>query len=279
MTTQNFLPVTSLSTGEVLGIIPTNIANQTFTGVETTYTVSGVVMPLKKVTKNLSVNHVGSTAEIVWRVTEGLSWQPTNYNNSFRVQSSFFYMSISVTDSSIRNYSYQNLPNFIKLDKYIVTPSWIQTNSVATNNIKKSSAGVIDFIHNGSSITNLVVSAPVSPTATAGSIGWRMTSDFIGAPVCTFTDINWVQLLGVNFGDVVPASIVVIPPTRGTITSFVRAYVVQDPVSYGSGVLYNTIRFIKVSALDPVAGQYDYTCVITAVNGTTTTVTLSLVVQ
>ena len=136
------------------------------------------------------------------------------------------------------------------------------------------------FLSTGVDSGSIVSVVPSAPTATGASFIWNITTNFIGTSACTFTDINWLELLSVSHPNIEPVSISLSDPTPSSLLTNIRAYVVQTPNVFGAGgVVYNTIRFVKIRADDPTPGTYTYNATITAKNGLSTVVVLTLIVQ
>jgi len=247
MTSQSFLPLMDEGTGNLLGLVA--ITTTTFTGVETSFDLDGVARPLRKNIINPEFN-AGTP----------------------------FYMSALFSADQVRNFSYRNITGYIPMAAFYVSPRWRQPQGIVANDFLQDQSGVFFFLRTGLDVSNTTIAAPVAPTGTAGTVNWKLTTMFMGAPACTFTDVNWVTALSLDFHDIVPGSISIGTPTPNIIQNFVKAYVIQTPAIHGSTVVYNTLRFVKVTPTDPAPGNYVYPCVVTAANGQTLNIDLTLVV-
>lgn len=245
MTTQSFLPLVDDSTGVVLGIV--GISTTTFDGTETSYTLDAEPRILKKV---LIDPKSGAASP--------------------------FYMAVAFTPENVRNMSFRNVSGFISMATFYVPQNWRQPQGTVGNDFLRDQSGVYSFLKTGIDLSTPTAPVTTVPTAANGTVNWNITTQFLGAPACTFVDINWVRTLAVDFADIVPGSIEVGQPTPNTILPFVRAYVIQTPAVQGSKVVYTTIRFVKIMQVDPAPGNYVYPCVITADNGQKVNVNLTL---
>ena len=247
MAKQNFLPLVSNET--VIGVLP--ITEATFTESSTTATVNG-----------------GSV---------GVEWRTKNNEGNTPV--SFAVVPISAT--TYRSGYYKQLyPTLISMDQLLTRSRWFSVSGLVTNKLLPDQNGVLQFLYTGidtGSITSVTQSAP---TATGATFIWNITTSFIGTSACTFTDVNWLEMLAVSHPNLEPVSISLSDPTPSSLLTHIRAYVVQTPGVFGAGgIVYNTLRFVKIRADDPTPGTYTYNAVVTAKSGLTTTVVLTLLVQ
>lgn len=244
---QNFLPL--VVEEQVLGVVP--IVEATFTSASTTATVNG------------------TSVEIEWRTKNIDGMSPV----------SFAVLPVSQADARQKRYM-QKYPTLIDITQIIVRPKWVSVTSLVTSNLLPNQNGVMHFLTTGIDTGSIAAVVQAPPTATNGTFVWNVTTNFIGTSACTFTDINWTELLATSYPGLEPVSIALSDPTPPTLLTHVRAYIVQTPGIFGSGgVQYNTVRFVKVRGDDPTPGSYTYNAVITAKNGMTTNVVLTLIIQ
>ena len=244
---QNFLPLVFNET--VLGVVP--IAEATFTEASTTATVNG------------------ATVNIEWRLK--------NIDGNSPVAFAVLPVSATVYRSG---YYRQLYPTFIDVTQLVLKPKWFSVSGLTTNSLLPVQNGLMHFLSTGIDTGSIASATQSPPTATGGTFVWRITSNFIGTSACTFTDINWLELLATSHPNLEPVSIVLSDPTPSTLLTHLRAYIVQTPGVFGAGgVVYNTLRFVKIRADDPTAGTYTYNATITAKNGLSTTVVLTLTIQ
>lgn len=244
---QNFLPVVCNET--VLGVVP--IAETTFTSGSTTATVNG------------------STVNIEWR------------SKNIDGNSPVAFAILPITATSQRSGYYKQLyPTLIDVNQLVLKPRWFAVSGLITNRLLPDQNGLMHFLSTGIDTGSITSVVPSAPTATGASFIWNITTNFIGTSACTFTDINWLELLAVSHPNIEPVSISLSDPTPSSLLTSIRAYVVQTPGVFGAGgVVYNTLRFVKIRADDPTPGTYTYNATITAKSGLSTTVVLTLIVQ
>ena len=244
---QNFLPLVYET--NVLGVVP--IVQATFTPSSTTATVNGA--------------------------TVNIEWKAKNVDGNSPVA----FAVVPVSASHVRSGYYRQLfPTFIDITQLLVRPKWFSVTGLVTNSLLPVQNGVMQFLATGIDTGSIASVVQAPPTAVNGSFVWNITTNFIGTSACTFTDINWTELLAASHPGLEPVSIVLSDPTASSLLTHIRAYVVQTPGVLGAGgVTYNTLRFVKIRADDPTPGTYTYNATISAKNGLTTTVVLTLIVQ
>jgi len=244
---QNFLPLVCNET--VIGVLP--LAETVFTESSTTATVNG------------------STVDVQWR----------SKNISGNSPVSFAMVPVSLTNYR-SGYYRQLYPTLIDANQLVSNKKWFSVSGLTTDSLLPVQNGFMHFLSTGIDTGSIATVNQTAPTATGGTFIWNITTNFIGMSACTFTDINWLELLATSHPNLEPVSISLSDPTPSTLLTHIRAYVVQTPSVFGSGgVVYNTLRFVKIRADDPTAGTYTYNATITAKNGLSTTVVLTLIIQ
>lgn len=244
---QNFLPL--VYEGNVLGVVP--IVEATFTHASATATVNGSTVTIE--------------------------WKSKNIDGNSPVE----FAVVPVSASHNRSGYYRQLyPTFIDITQLVVKPKWFSVTGLVTNSLLPVQNGVMHFLSTGIDTGSIASVVQAPPTATNGTFVWNITTNFIGTSACTFTDINWLELLAASHPGLDPVSISLGDPVSSTLLTHIRAYVVQTPGVFGAGgVVYNTLRFVKIRADDPTPGTYTYNATITAKNGLTAVVVLTLIVQ
>jgi hypothetical protein len=247
MANQNFLPLVSGT--RVLGVVPITQAN--FSSSSTTAVVNG------------------NTVNVEWRSKDIDGSSPV----SFAV--------LPITASQLRTGYYKQLfPTLIDITQLVLRNRWFSVTALTTNDLLPTQNGVMHFLATGVDTGSITSTTQSPPTASNGTFVWNITTNFIGTSACTFTDVNWLELLATSYPGLEPVSVSLSDPTPNSILTNIRAYIVQTPGVFGAGgVVYNTLRFVKIRADDPTPGTYTYNATITAKNGLTTTVVISLIVQ
>lgn len=244
---QNFLPL--VYNTNVLGVVP--IVEATFTESSTTATVNGA--------------------------TVSVEWESKNIDGNSPVA----FAVVPVSASHVRSGYYRQLyPTLIDITQLLARPKWFSVTGLVTNNLLPVQNGVMHFLSTGIDTGSIASVVQAPPTAVNGSFVWNITTNFIGTSACTFTDINWLELLAASHPGLEPVSISLSDPAPSSLLTHIRAYVVQTPGVLGAGgVNYNTLRFVKIRADDPTPGTYTYNATVTAKNGLTAVVVLTLIVQ
>ena len=244
---QSFLPVVGPNKGSVVGVV--GITSTAYTGNETSVTLSGKAYDLIKIEHN-----AGRT-------------------------DSFFYMAVQMEHGAYSRKEYSAIAGFIPIAGFLVPNKWITPQGNAIDHLLKDQAGVMTFLKSGGSVVSLTPPVLTQPSASNGAFTWNLTGSFIGRPMCSFIDIDWVNALNASSGDYEPSAISVGTPSPGSITDFIRAYIVQMPGVQGTRITYRNIRFVKISAVDPTPGVYTYPCVISTHGAPDVQVNLLLTVK
>lgn len=244
---QNFLPL--VAGEQVLGVVP--IVEATFSEGSTTATVNGATVPIE--------------------------WRIKNIDGSSPV--AFAILPVSASDNRQNRYK-QQYPTLIDITQLLVRPKWMAVTSLVTNNLLPVQNGVMHFLSTGIDSGSIAAVVQAPPTASDGTFVWNITTNFIGTSACTFTDINWTELVATSYPGLEPVSITLSDPAPSSLLTHVRAYVVQTPGIVGAGgISYNTLRFVKVRGDDPTPGTYTYNATVTSKNNLSTTVVLTLIIQ
>jgi hypothetical protein len=254
---QTILPLVDAFTGNILGIVQT--LSTTYAGTETTITPGGTGTP--------SYNAIKIT--------------PKHTSDN-----TLFYMGISVPVTMVRDGSYRSISayagagvaqfKFQNIDNFVIRNPWRQPAGEVYNDMLVDQFGVVTYLTTAAGAYSGVVPAPVAPTASNGTVVWQTNVGFVSAPPYSFIDVNWVSLLNASFPNMTPGSIAIGTPSPSSIQTYVRAYVVQQPTVQGTTVTYTTIRFVKITGVEPAAGTYVYPVTITSAEGLTATANINL---
>jgi hypothetical protein len=272
---QSILPYMTDS-GRVYGFFP--IATTLFNGTETSFSVDGG----------------NQTVEL-----QTVTLPPINQSNSIlqpRVQQ-FMAAYFPINQEGIKPWtrfsSLIDASSPIKLGQY----SWY-SQPLATF-VEHFSRGIyVDALRFRLDPSVPIPTTPSGPTLgnTTGTLTWAASADpQAWAPDCAFMDFNWVQLFNAQFNPD-PNNLQTNAPLPLAITSitnppggYFKAVVIggamgsDQMVLPGGGIIYNTVRIIKLQ--DPPAGSYAFTFTISYQQGgsltaqkLTTTATLNLTI-
>ena len=240
---QTVLPVLTQD-GLIHGFYP--ITQTTFDGTETEYTLpDNVVVPLMVVTVDKDPNARALSQFVAAVFPAGL---PFNYQP---------WSSASLIDGGYGNYSWYTLP----------TQGWIHHfgKGVMINAIQ----------------SNLNTDSPTSnteppPEAVDGALTWTASVAYASiASDCAFFDFNWMTLFEVKSG-LKPVRITVLQNPAGSPAPF-KATVVGVPTASENGVIFNTIRIMKLAS-NIGLGVYTFQFRVVDVSGQTTDVDLALTI-
>ena len=225
---QTILPVMHID-GRVIGFYP--IAETTFTGTETEYTTSdGVTVPLKTVTvdNNVYLRAVVQYMAAVFEPEYSIKQVPAS---TYVVQRSAEpWASVDLVTGDPTAYRWYSM----------ATQSWLLHFGQGT------------YISALASNLDTSVPAPVPPVPPAGenaTMEWRASIDYASLlGECSFFDFNWMTTFKTKSADE-PLRIVVIenpPPDVGMTKPPLVAKVIGIPVATGNGVIYDTVRILKL---------------------------------
>jgi hypothetical protein len=246
--TQNILPA-QMDDGTILGWYP--IATTTFTGAETSFTLSDNTVPLKTVTIDTgNGNQVFQYMAAVFSTDLRFNTQPWASVNLIAPDSGY-YRSWSMPSEGSRLHYGEGI---------------LQAAIEAQNLVTSATPG-------STTPSTPIVVTPVAITWNS-SIAYEMINGS-----CSFFDIPWVTLF-TQTQDTVPLriSVVSLPPAIGGASPF-TASLLGQPVATVNGNLYDTIRIIRLlpPGLIPV-GVYTFVFTITTVENTSANVTLNLTI-
>lgn len=248
---QNIIPVLSAK-GMIEGFYP--IASTTFAGTETSFTLSQGAIPITTVTLPQRVLSTSAA------------------NASDRVQQ-FVAASWPVAQESSKPWmGYAELVPNDKSGYY----SWWSMPQVRI--INHFSRGIyIGSLVSGMNAFNQTPNPPEPPViVTPGALEWACSLDPVALnPECAFFDFNWVDLFAAQFPlnqtaqgyQVVPLTITPLTnPAGGFFKASVLTGMGGQTIYPGGGVVFNTIRILKLA--DPTPGAYTFTFSISAnING------------
>jgi hypothetical protein len=269
---QTILPVVKQSDGMIMGFYA--IAETTFTGSETSFTLSDGTVPLLSVTVD-ALNQTNTQDADEARVPQFMAavWPIDNeYQLPWRGYASFIDPSLP---NNIGYYAWWSMPTVLWM-KHFSLGTWLTSMKY----------GLAQY--------DIVAPTPGGnpPVTTPQSLEWSTSIDLAAfGPNCTYSDFNWIELFQAQLATdpsvegvaVVPQSIMT---TSNPAGGALKASVVQGvsgsagPTIYpGGGVVFNTVRILKL--LDVVPGTYTFTFQVSAlVSGQvkTSTATLNLTV-
>jgi hypothetical protein len=244
---QTLLPAMT-EDGRVWGFYP--IAETTFDGTETGFEVeAGVTVPVKTVTVDTDtyLHSVTQYVAAVWPIGLAINYFPWASSNL-----------IAKDDGYYRWYS-------------MPTETW-------TTHFGKGV--VIEAIQNNLNTTVPEPVAPVPPDVVDGSMEWRASVNYTAmSGPCSFFDFNWMDVFQakstkdpvriVVVSNPAPISPETVPPMKATIVGI--------PQASGNGVLYNTIRIMKLTEnLLPQAYTFEFEVVDSSDNRTSVEFTLTV---
>jgi hypothetical protein len=228
--TQTILPVLT-EDGRVHGFYP--IAETVFDNTQTTYTTSdGVQVPLKAVTvdANPALHNITQYVAAVFPLGLPVNLTP--------------WSSVDLIDPSEGAYSWYSMP----------TQGWV------THFAKGICIGAIQNNLAPGVVTPVT---PTAPTAQGGAMDWRASLNYqalVGD--CAFFDFNWMTVFRAKSNnDNAPVRIqvlsnpAVVPPA--TVPPM-KATIIGIPQASGTGVVYDTIRIMKLTDLTPGAYEFNF---------------------
>lgn len=226
--TQTILPILT-EDGRVHGFYP--IVETVFNNTQTSYTTSDdVVVPLKVVTVDANPTMRAVTQYVAAVFPVGL---PVNY---------IPWASVDLIDAADGSYRWYSLPS----------QGWV---------LHFSKGLCMDAIQNNLAPTVVAPVAPTAPTAEDGTMEWRASLDYqamLGD--CAFFDFNWMTVFQAkSTSGVDPLRIQVLSnpePIAPATVPPMKATVLGIPQASGDGVIYNTIRIMRLSELVP--GDYEF---------------------
>lgn len=117
-------------------------------------------------------------------------------------------------------------------------------------------------------------------SVTNASMNWNVNADMSMAPKFSFLDFNWVDALKATSGNLSPAKITIGTPSADPGSGLhIKLMVTQSaPEVINNGLLFSTLRFVKITAGQATAGTYVWPITITNTDGSTDTATMTLVV-
>lgn len=129
--------------------------------------------------------------------------------------------------------------------------------------------------------TGSIVSSRASgsfTTASNGSVSVEWALNFNYNSEYAFFDANWVTLLNAKASDSKAVSITLGSPTSDPSNGLVKAFVVSGyPAIINDTVQLNTLRFVKITEEPIPAGSYTWPATISNADGSTVSVTLTVV--
>jgi hypothetical protein len=231
------------------------ISATTFTGAETTFTLpdsgnggAGTVVPLKSVTTD-SGNGVPQYMGAVWPTGLAFNYMP--------------WASSLLQPADEGEYRYYNMP----------AETWV---------LNFGHGPLLTGLSGKMNITVGVSTTPGAPTVTTPeALSWQASLAYqtlLGD--CEFFDFNWVTLFQASSGTAQALRIVVTsnpaPISPATVPPLV-ASVIGIPILTQNGVLYDSIRIMKLMDVSP--GSYQFTFNIYDILGQVTVVTLNLTIE
>lgn len=247
---QNVMPVVRGLTGEVLGFYP--IAATDYAGTETTLDVTQgagtVTVPITTVT-------------MPKRIDDGSGYGVPQY------------MASVLDESTFRTNQYKSLSAFVDSSHDGASSKWIQPSTGAQSLVTRGVITTSLLVTMNAADTTAPTTAPVTANATA-TMNWTAGIQ-TGAlqDQCSFFDFSWVTLFNAKSG----SKAVSIEVTSNPAGGYFKSTIVPIPVVGATGgVIYNTVRVVK---LKPVpAGAYVFVYKVKDDANTTTTCTLTLTV-
>lgn len=245
--TQTILPVMT-ETGNVIGFYA--IASTEFDGTETTTTTSdGVVVPLKTVTvdANPEMRAVAQYMAAVWPRGLAVKYEP--------------WASADLIAPGEGSYSWWSMP----------TQSWVH---------HFGKGFLLEAIQNNLevNVAPRLPGPPTVPDASSNAQTWTASASYQALMGdASFFDFNWMTVFSAknnNGADPLRISVLANPPAVGGVVPM-KASVIGMPVAIaGGGVVYDTIRVIRLATLTP--GPYVFSFRITDTKDLTTDVTFTL---
>ena len=182
------------------------------------------------------------------------------------------YMGVPITPTQERQSNYG--PSW--LQPFIPYTKWRQSPGFARYDWK---GNALQEMLQGQSVDAIVVPTPATPTASNGALDITWSVDFNKSAQFSFFEANWVALFQVQSGNTNAASIVVGNPTTDPSAGMIKVFVTQSyPQIINQSVLFNTIRFVKITEDVVPTGNYVWPATITNSDGSTVTVTLTVTV-
>ena len=234
--------------GRVWGFYP--IPSTTFTGTETSFEVeSGVTVPLKTVTVDADpyLHTLTQYMAAVWPIGLPHKYVPWASSNLIAKDEGYY-----------RWYSMPTATWFTHFGKGLV----------------------IEAITNNLDTEVPVPVAPTPPEAEDASMEWQASLDYramLGP--CGFFDFNWMTVFNTK-STKEPQRIVVVSnpaPVAPATTPSMKATVIGIPQASGNGVIYDTVRIMKLAdALEPQDYVFEFQVVDTKNQRTDVTFTLTV---
>lgn len=256
---QSILPVMHVD-GRVIGFYP--IASTSFEGTETTYTTSdGVVVPLRPVTVDVNdpLRKVTQYMAAVFYPEYRINVVP-NQHVVQRSPEPWASADLIVGDSTAYRWYTQ------------ATQTWF---------MHFGDGKYIGALRNNLDFTLGVVAPPTPPDAEDATMEWRASVDYLALfGECTFFDFNWMTAF-LQKATREPVRITVLEnpaPIAPSTKHPLVAKVIGRPVATAKGVLYDSVRIIKlVDAIPP--DDYVFKFEITDEKNLKTEVTFTLTVK
>lgn len=242
---QYFLPYMHTD-GRVLGILP--IAPTTYTGSETSVTVSSIVYPTRRVT-----------------------YKPITRGNPIAEMD---FLAISITPTEFRR-NWQDRP--YHLENVITRPRWYAGQGIQ---FKTAVPGDLDFWLLGGAKTAVgSIVIPPAPSGSAVSRNWSANSPFANTPYCQFFDINWQLLSGITQADRIQQVTIGAPSADPGAGAALKAVLIS-PANMGSASgVYTDVRVIRLTKGSPVpAGTYTWPLTVRDIDNQTVSINVSVVV-
>lgn len=257
--TQTVLPVI-LADNRIIGGI--TIASTSFDGTETSKTVGGVSVPLRKV-------YFGQTRLAKYGAPEDVAMQG-------------WVMAASYTNS----YSQESFPNrpwdlgssFVSIVDLGTVREWYQVAGISQQ--REVNSSFMQFMLGQKAALSVgSVSVDSFTTNSTAAMSWKANATFSNAPICSFFDFDAGSVFAVSLAtNKEPLKVVV---TSNPANSHMKAYVVPNTLqAYGrnAGKLL-TVRILKVEDVTITPGDYDFTFDLYDIESNVTSVTLTLTVS
>lgn len=283
--TVNLTGISALS--QIPGIIQT-----AFPGLTATYVASPETFALASATNSPSSGIVVTTTAVATAL--GLTTATGASNNAYvaptggitiklyspkanlglppQDQLSVNYMGIPVTLTQERQGNYG--------------PSWLQPFIPYTR--WRQQPGFARYDWKGNSLVELLQGQPVdaittpstgTTTAVDGTLTIVWSVDFNTGDQYAFFDANWVSLFSASSGNTNAASISIGNPTQDPSGGMIKLFLLNVyPVIVNQSILFNTIRFVKITNDNIPAGTYIWPAVISNTDDSTVNVTLTVTV-